>query len=267
MLGMGGSQLYIPILYWLGMDFVHEAVPLGLALNVVVASSAATTYLRHGMVRIRLAVPFAVTMVVAAPVGAFFALDVAPRLVIGAFALFTLSGALIVLSGWTPRHPVKTHRAEILLGVGAGAVLGFLVGFTGRGGGAMVVPVLIVGPYLAWDPAAMFDDVWRWSSGTSPTAYQIWGWGASNLLLALGWVQSRFDYWPFWLPQLLVGIPLMAGLLWRQMRDNRLARALWSYGLFLFAFFFVSRFLNENYLGYVLAFLVLGTLVEVGDRG
>ncbi len=144
MLGMGGSQLYIPILYWLGMDFVHEAVPLGLALNVVVASSAATTYLRHGMVRIRLAVPFAVTMVVAAPVGAFFALGVAPRLVIGAFALFTLSGALIVLSGWTPRHPVKTHRAEILLGVGAGAVLGFLVGFTGRGGGAMVVPVLLL---------------------------------------------------------------------------------------------------------------------------
>ena len=139
---------------------------------------------------------------------------------------------------------------------------------------AVVVTVLIVGPYLVWDAAAMFDDVWRWSSGTSPTAYQIWGWGASNLILALGWVQSRFDYWPFWLPQLLLGVPLMAGLLWRQMRDNHLARALWSYGLFLFAFFFVSRFLNENYLGYVLAFLVLGMLVETkgqvnpgGDTG
>ncbi len=144
MLGMGGSQLYIPILYWLGMDFVHEAVPLGLALNVVVASSATVTYLRHGMVRLRLAVPFAVTMVVAAPLGALFSLDVSPRLVIAAFALFTLTGALTVLSGWTPATPVETHRAEIVLGVGAGAVLGFLVGFTGRGGGAMVVPVLLL---------------------------------------------------------------------------------------------------------------------------
>lgn len=144
MLGMGGSQLYIPILYWLGMDFVHEAIPLGLALNVTVAASSAATYLRHGMVRLGLAVPFAITMVVAAPLGALVSHDVSPRVVIATFALFTLTGALIALAGWKPARPVKTHRAEIVLGVGAGAVLGLLVGFTGRGGGAMVMPVLLL---------------------------------------------------------------------------------------------------------------------------
>ena len=127
---------------------------------------------------------------------------------------------------------------------------------------ALVVATLVIGPYLLWNPAALFDDVWRWSSGTSDTAYQIWGWGAANLVIALGWVQSRFDYWPFWLPELLVGAPVLAALLWRQVRDNSLARALWGYGLFLFAFFFVSRFLNENYLGYILAFLALGMLAD-----
>ena len=86
--------------------------------------------------------------------------------------------------------------------------------------------------------------------------------GASNLLLALGWVKSRFDHWPFWLPELVVGLLLMLALLWRQVRENTTARALWGYGLFLLAFFFVSRFLNENYLGYILACLVLGALVE-----
>ena len=50
----------------------------------------------------------------------------------------------------------------------------------------------------------------------------------------------------------------MAALLVRQWRENALGRALWSYALFLFAFFFVSRFLNENYLGYIVAFLALG---------
>ena len=55
------------------------------------------------------------------------------------------------------------------------------------------------------------------------TAYQIWGWGASNLVLALGWVRSRFDYWPFWLPQLVIGLPLLLALLGRQARENTAA--------------------------------------------
>ena len=40
MLGMGGSQLVIPVLYWLGMDFKTEAIPLGMLLNIVSSSSA-----------------------------------------------------------------------------------------------------------------------------------------------------------------------------------------------------------------------------------
>jgi len=129
---------------------------------------------------------------------------------------------------------------------------------------ALVTAALIVGPYLLWNPAAMFDDVWAWSNGTSSTAYQIWGWGASNLLLASGQVANRFAYWPFWLPQLLIGLPLLLALLWRQTRENSAGRALWSCALFLFVFFFFSRFMNENYLGYLLAMLGLGALVEVG---
>jgi hypothetical protein len=128
---------------------------------------------------------------------------------------------------------------------------------------ALAAALLVMGPYLIWEPRAMFDDVWRWSNGTSPTAYQIWGWGASNLLLAAGWVKSRFDYWPFWLPQLIIGLPLLILLVRRQARENSPARAFWSYGLFLLAFFFFSRFLNENYLGYVTAVLALGTLTDL----
>lgn len=129
---------------------------------------------------------------------------------------------------------------------------------------ALGVATLIMAPFFLWNPGAMVDDVWRWSNGTSDTAYQIWGWGAANLVLALGWVRSRFDYWPFWLPQLVIGLPLLLALIGRQARENTPGRALWSYGLFLLVFFFVSRFLNENYLGYVLACLVIGALADVG---
>ncbi|MCX7670269.1 MAG: hypothetical protein N2439_09375, partial [Anaerolineae bacterium] len=75
-------------------------------------------------------------------------------------------------------------------------------------------------------------------------------------------VANRFVYWPFWIPQLLCGLPLLAALLWRQARANTPTRALWGYGLFLFVFFYVSRFMNENYLGYILALLALGALME-----
>ncbi len=126
---------------------------------------------------------------------------------------------------------------------------------------ALAAALVVVLPYFLWNPGAMVDDVWKWSNGARPTGYQIWGWGASNLVLALGWVESRFAQWPFWAPELLIGAPLMAALLARQWRENWLGRALWSYALFLFAFFFVSRFLNENYLGYILAFAALGALV------
>jgi hypothetical protein len=130
---------------------------------------------------------------------------------------------------------------------------------------ALLVFGLIVGPYLIWNAGAMYDDVWRWSSGQGDTGYQIWGWGASNFVLALGWVSDRFGQWPFWLAELVLAVPLLAWFLWRQLRDNTLANACWHYGLLLFGFFYASRFLNENYLGYLLAFLAIGILAAAKD--
>jgi len=71
MLGMGGSQLYIPILFWTGMDFKTEAIPLGMLLNLVNSSSATVTYGSKRLVAWRVALPFAVTMMVFAPIGAW----------------------------------------------------------------------------------------------------------------------------------------------------------------------------------------------------
>ena len=69
---------------------------------------------------------------------------------------------------------------------------------------------------------------------------------------------DRFAYWPFWIPELIIGVPLLLFLLYRQMRANTLANLCWHGAIFLFAFAYVSRFLNENYLGYILALLALG---------
>jgi hypothetical protein len=130
---------------------------------------------------------------------------------------------------------------------------------------ALAAFALLLLPYVVWDSWSLYDDVWRWSSGQGETGYQIWGWGASNLVLALGLVEDRFGQWPFWLPEAIVGLPLLLWFVWRQARHNTLAAACRHYGVFLLAFFYVSRFLNENYLGFILAFLALGVLAQEGE--
>ncbi|MEM7534289.1 MAG: hypothetical protein AAF639_19060 [Chloroflexota bacterium] len=127
---------------------------------------------------------------------------------------------------------------------------------------ALVVLVLILGPYVIWDGYALYDDVVRWSSGQGETGYQIWGWGASNFVLASGQVTGRFDQWPFWQIELIITVPVLLWFVYRQKRMNTLSAACWHYGLLLFAFFYGSRFLNENYLGYILAFLAVGYFSE-----
>jgi len=129
-----------------------------------------------------------------------------------------------------------------------------------RAAPAIAVFLALLLPYALWDAAALYDDVWRWSSGQGPTGYQIWGWGASNFVLGLGLVEGRFAQWPFWLLQIVVAAPLLFWFAVRQIKHNSLAFACWHYAFFLFAFFYASRFLNENYLGFILAFAAIGAL-------
>ncbi len=125
-----------------------------------------------------------------------------------------------------------------------------------------VVSLLTIGPWFVWNPDAMYDDVWRWSSGQGSTGYQIWGWGASNYVLGLGWVADRFEYWPFIIPGFIITVPLLWFLLRQQVRSNTMSMMLYAYVVLLLPFFYVSRFLQPNYLGYMLGFLALAMTVD-----
>jgi hypothetical protein len=123
--------------------------------------------------------------------------------------------------------------------------------------------VLVVGPWFVWSPDAMVDDIWRWSAGTAAQTYQIRGWGLSNFVLALQWATDRLAYWPFWLTEVIIATPVLILLLWRQSRrHNTMGTMLYGYVALLFAFFYASRFLNENYLGYLASFLALALVVD-----
>lgn len=131
---------------------------------------------------------------------------------------------------------------------------------------AFAVFAVIVLPYAIWDGWSLYDDVWRWSNGQGETGYQIWGWGASNFVLAAGAVANRFSQWPFQLLELLIALPVLLWFIRRQVQNNTIASACWHYGIFLLVFFYGSRFLNENYLGYILPFLTIGVLADAGSK-
>jgi hypothetical protein len=132
-----------------------------------------------------------------------------------------------------------------------------------------VVPFLgifavLVLPFAVWNWNALVDDVWGWASGVAEVPYQIKGWGFANFVLGLGLVESKLDYFPFWIPELFVCLPLLLFLLWKQVKTNTLGAVLYGYSALMFVFFYFSRFLNENYLGFILASV---TLAYVADEG
>jgi len=142
MLGMGGSQLYIPILFWMGMDFKTQAIPLGMFLNVVNSLSAVYTYGKEKLIEWRTAIFFGIFMVIAAPFGTMVNVSLPTKPVILIFAIFTGTAAILMLSGWKPKKSNLSPKVKIIVGIIGGSVLGFFAGLIGRGGGSFVVPLL-----------------------------------------------------------------------------------------------------------------------------
>jgi uncharacterized membrane protein YfcA len=205
MLGMGGSQLYIPILFWVGMDFKTEAIPLGMLLNLVNSGSAAITYGRKGLIAWRIAIPFAVTMIVFAPLGVWLNIELPVKPLLIFFAAFTASAAVLMLSGWKPKRGELSGRGRVLLGLAAGSVLGIIAGMIGRGGGSFVVPLL----YMTGLDA-------RLAAATS--ALVVSGSGLSSFVSHL--VTAARPQWWIWL--VTVGAVLLGSQLGSRLMADRL---------------------------------------------
>ena len=193
MVGLGGSQLYIPILFWLGMDFKTQAIPLGMLLNVVNSCSAAWTYGRKGMIAWKVAIPFGIAMVLLAPLGTWINVTLPTKPIILLFALFTASAGLLMLSRWKPKGDGLSTGQRVFLGITAGSVLGFFAGLIGRGGGSFVVPLLYMAGLEAKAAAATSALVVSFSGSSSfvshiaSAARPVWGvWILCGVAVFLG---------------------------------------------------------------------------------
>jgi uncharacterized membrane protein YfcA len=138
--GHGGASGYLALMALFGIAPVYMK-STSLSLNVFVAGIAFLTYTRAGYLRLRLIVPFLIASVPMAFAGAL--VQVKPdvyEVILGIFLIFAVARMLFI-PGSITGNPSKV---PLLLALIIGAVLGFLSGMIGIGGGIILSPVLIL---------------------------------------------------------------------------------------------------------------------------
>jgi len=130
-------------------------------------------------------------------------------------------------------------------------------------------------PFAAWSPGSFFDDVWLYGVGRTFKSMPIEGpttFGVGTLVLYAGAVKSIDAYFPFWILQAAVGLPLLIYFLRKQIKMGTIQIMILGYAVVLFATLFFSRFFHDNYLGFVVALLAWASLgdfdpIPAGGKG
>lgn len=157
-LGGGGGVLTVPALvYVLGQD-AHDATTGGVLIVGVTALVGTLVRVRERGIEWRTGIAFGAVGVPAAYLGTLLNRNVDQPVLLIAFACLTVLAAAAMLwrgdsaddppehggagTAVATRHAVVTGAAVKI--VVCGAVVGFLTGFLGVGGGFLVVPVLVI---------------------------------------------------------------------------------------------------------------------------
>lgn len=130
---------------------------------------------------------------------------------------------------------------------------------------AAITAIVIIAPFALWDISAFVTDVFAYPAGSVPVNYPIRGYTIGSLLVGTGVIDSPLDRFPFWALQLLLGIPLLLFLLRYQRRRNTIGSMLVAAGVFTFGMGFLSRFFQDNYVGYIAVLITMGVVMAMGE--
>ncbi len=111
--------------------------------------------------------------------------------------------------------------------------------------------LVITLPFILWNTKAYFDSTIFFLSGNVVNSYPIAGYGFGKLLNQMGIIKDVHSYYPFWIWQILLGLPVMIYLIRWLKKENSIQRLILSYAIFLFIFWYFSRYFNNSHLGYI----------------
>jgi uncharacterized membrane protein YfcA len=153
-IGSGGGPLNAPILYWAGLNFKTQAIPLSLLLSIITTVTAGINYMRHKLVRFDIGLPVMIVAVFMAPLGATMSALIKQEVLIIIFAALDFVAGFLVLTGWMPVFHIESKRWKWIIGLFVGGTLAFLAGLIGRAGGPLFILLLLVIGYEGREAAA-----------------------------------------------------------------------------------------------------------------
>lgn len=170
--GLGGGSTYTALLALAGLQF--GVIPtISLTLNLLVSTIGSFNFLRHGHGRLRLIAPFVVASVPMSYVGGV--LHPPPEL-FGWLLLASLVLVALRIYVWSPRGPrlaVAGRGANIGVALALGALLGFVAGVVGIGGGIYLVPMIIFLGLGGEKEAAAAGAVFVWANSAAGLAARV----------------------------------------------------------------------------------------------
>ncbi|HWQ03298.1 MAG TPA: sulfite exporter TauE/SafE family protein [Candidatus Nitrosotenuis sp.] len=143
LLGGGGSILAVPILVYVFRVDAHAAVALSLVLVGSTALAAALLHQREARVDWRAGFLFAACGAPVSLLGAAAAKRLSGELLLSLFAALMLIVGAAMLRKRAERESGEAPHHFVAL-VLCGALVGFLTGFLGVGGGFLIVPALVL---------------------------------------------------------------------------------------------------------------------------
>lgn len=109
----------------------------------------------------------------------------------------------------------------------------------------------IVAPFFLWDKKAFLDSTVLYLSGNTPHSYPVSGYGFGKILESIGVIKDVQAYYPFSYWQLGIGVPLLVVLIQYLKRKPTVKKLVLVYTIFLFVFWYFSRYFNNSHLGYI----------------
>jgi hypothetical protein len=138
--GVGSATAMVPVMHWLGIDF-NFAKAIGLFVNTTTTVTATIMNLKRKVLDIKFALPLAISLAAFAPFGAMYSKHIPVHEVKWLFALFLLFSGSMILFG---KKEQKFNFTNQWIMVIIGSIVGFISGLLGIGGGALLMPILIL---------------------------------------------------------------------------------------------------------------------------
>lgn len=125
-----------------------------------------------------------------------------------------------------------------------------------------VLFLLIILPFVVWDFKAFLDSTVFYLSGNTPNSYPVSGYGFGMLLHEFGIIKDLHDKFPFAIFQMIFGLPILIFLVKFVFQQKSIRSMVFAYGLFLFIFWYFSRYFNNSHVGFLTTIFITAYFLE-----